>query len=437
MPKTVFVTNSVVLPAFLNAINNPVFVETPDNDGELPLITDDDMSFDPSNIKWQWRTYRDGLNVAASTGLSVTIAPGSALLPNGTVQIYPPQVLVVPDNVTTFIFLNKQGVISSALVAPVMSLLLASVTTSLGAIVSIIDLRTRFSVTPNQEAVKVIGGSGDEGDLVITSNTTLGAGEYYYSSLTIVAGVTVTIPSFARIFVSGDVNIAGTIVVTPALLGGATFPTSAPGTLGGAPGGGAGGLGGTYNYAVQNLGSGGAAGFIFNVTSNFDQGFIASGGKGGGGLIIESGGLIIITGSISANGDPGSVGVVTGGSPRISGGGGGSGGLLLFKSVRAINATATSVLQANGGAGGNALSGDAAGGGGGGGGIIAFLAPVLDVGSAAFQVNPGSQGVGLGNPTNALGGGRGGGFGGFGAEGDPNNSATAGQVIQRTIAPVA
>ena len=439
MPKTTFVTNSPVFPEFLNAINNPVFRETPDNDGEIPLITNADLSAVPGNLKPEWEAFRDNLKALSSTGLSVNIAAGVVLLPNGTIQTYAPAAIVVADNTTSFIYIDKAGTLGSNTVKPVTSLTIASVVASLGEITTITDLRPTAAVTPDQEAVKVIGGGGDEGVLNITADTTLDLGEYYLSSFTVASGVTVTIPAFARIFVSGDVSIAGTINVTSGLLGGSELPTSVVGTIGNLPGAGAGsGSGGSYNYALQQAGSGGNSGFIQNASS--EGGITAAGGNGGGGLVIESGGDINITGNVNTNGDAGGVGTVGSGTPDISGGGGGSGGLQLYKTVGTITATAAAVLQANGANGGNANSGDAYGGGGGGGGRIVFLAPTINVSAATIQVNAGSLGTGIGNQTPgiALGGGQGGGFGGTGGGGNPASPvATAGVVTSRTFAPVA
>lgn len=439
MPKTTFATNTIVTAEFLNAINNPVFRANPDNDGEIPLITNADLSDTPGDLKPEWEAYRDNLKALSSTGLSVNIAAGSVLLPNGTVQTYAPAAILVADNATSFIYINKAGTLATATTKPVTSLAIASVVASLGEVTTITDLRTISAVAPDQEAVKVIGGGGDEGVLNITSDTTLDLGEYYLSSFTVANGVTVTIPAFARIFVSGDVNIAGTINVTSGLLGGSELPTSVVGTIGNLPGAGAGsGSGGSYNYALQQAGSGGNSGFIQNASS--EGGITAAGGNGGGGLVIESGGVITITGNVNTNGDVGGVGTVGSGTPDISGGGGGSGGLQLYKTVGSITATAAAVLQANGGGGGNANSGDAYGGGGGGGGRIVFLAPSINVSSATMQVNAGALGTGVGNQTPgiALGGGQGGGFGGTGGGGNPASAAaTAGVVTQRTFAPVA
>ena len=438
MPKTNFSPGTIVTSAFLNAINNIVFRENPDNDGEIPLIEDADLSNAAGNIKPQWAAFRDSLLVSENTGLAVSIAAGAALLPNRTIQTISPQTLVLPDNTTVFVYIGRDGSIVSGSSVPTTCLVLAEVSTSLGAVASITDMRPRFIVAPRQESVKVLGGGGDEGALTITADTTLSQGEYYLSSLTISAGVTVTVPAMARFFVSGNVQIDGTINVTAASPGGTAFPTSTQGTVGNFSGIGPGTLGDVYNYALSNVGSGGRSGFVGNFPSSTST--LASGGAGGGGLIIESGGNITLNGTIRTNGANGGVGSVQGGSPQVSGGGGGSGGLQLYKAIGIITASPSAVLESNGGNGGNAVSGDAFGGGGGGGGMVVFLAPNINVGSAAINVSPGSVGVPLGNQTIgvALGGGGGAGFGGIGGGGTSLGPlAEIGVVIQRQFAPVA
>lgn len=437
MPKTNFSPGTIVTSAFLNAINNLVFRENPDNDGEIPLIEDTSLSNAPGNIKPQWAAFRDSLQVSENTGLAVSIAAGAALLPDRTIQTISPQTLVLPDNTTVFVYIDRDGSIASGERVPTTCLVLAEVSTSLGSIASITDMRPRFIVAPRQESVKVLGGGGDEGALTITADTTLSQGEYYLSSLTIAAGVTVTIPAMARFFVSGDVQINGIVIVTTASPGGTEYPTATIGTVGNFSGIGPGTLGAIYNYALSNVGSGGRSGFIGN--SSGSTATIAKGGSGGGGLIIESGGNITLNGTIRTNGAPGGSGSVQAGSPQVSGGGGGSGGLQLYKAIGTITATSAAVLESIGGNGGNAVAGDAFGGGGGGGGTIVFLAPNINVGAAAINVSPGSVGAPLGNQTIgiALGGGGGAGFGGKGGGGTSQGPvAESGVVIQRQFAPI-
>ncbi|HEY9736749.1 MAG TPA: hypothetical protein V6D06_10720, partial [Trichocoleus sp.] len=76
MTKTTFSNGTVVTAAFLNAINNPVFVEVPDNDGEIARLTDADLTSAPGNLKPEWQAWRDSLRISAGAGLVVNYGSG-------------------------------------------------------------------------------------------------------------------------------------------------------------------------------------------------------------------------------------------------------------------------------------------------------------------------------------------------------------------------
>ncbi|MFA6454178.1 MAG: tail fiber domain-containing protein [Microgenomates group bacterium] len=126
-------------------------------------------------------------------------------------------------------------------------------------------------------------------------------------------------------------------------------------------GGGYGGAGGTgavgsvagTTYDTAAVGSGGGGG------GNGGNGY---GGAGGGGIQIQSGSTISITGTISANG---ANGITT--AAYAGGGGGGSGGRITLQAASAITNSGT--ISANGGNGGGSDAGGRGGGGGGGGRI--------------------------------------------------------------------
>jgi hypothetical protein len=238
-------------------------------------------------------------------------------------------------------------------------------------------------------------GSGSDGALVVSGNSTLPAGEYQLTSLTVNPGATLTVGGFAIIRCLGTVSLQGTIVVSAYQPGGTTtvggaFGLDAGGNgsgigagggaqsdNGGGGGGGNGGPGGhgytgggggvAYPWRIQPFGSGGGAG---QTTTTGSAGY---GGGGGGGLVIVSKGAVSIGGSITANGDPGA-----GGS---NGGGGGSGGTIAIFSETSINSSAS--IQARGGSGGSGK------GGGGGGGHVLIVAPTTSV-SPAPDVSGGS-----------------------------------------------
>jgi hypothetical protein len=128
-------------------------------------------------------------------------------------------------------------------------------------------------------------------------------------------------------------------------------------------------LTGSYKYYFALVGSGGGSGSVYSGASGGSADSSGAGGRGGGCLIIECGGTLTFTGTISADGGAGDNAVSSGASLRgAAGGGGGSGGFILVL-ANAIG-TNSGTLSVVGGTGGNAASGGSAsasyGGGGGG-----------------------------------------------------------------------
>jgi hypothetical protein len=447
MTKTTFVAGSQVTPAFLNAINNPVFVTTADDDGEITKIRDADLDDGSDQIKAGWYAFRDGLKVTAGSGLVCNFAAGSVTLPLGTIQaITAGTITMVPGTTSTttnYIWVNTSGSVVTGLTYPTVALPLASVVTASGAISSITDLRPRFRVQPVASAIKIFGGTGEQGDYNLASGTaTFADGFYYYNNFTVANGATLTVSRFARIYCSGTVTIAGTITVTTFSSGGTTFSTGSAsassntgGLSGSGPGAGSGSGNGsaTYSYAAAPYGSGGASGFYSSAAAS--GGAISSGGAGGGGLWIEAAGAISVTsGVITARGGNGTAGSVSSGTPNISGGGGGSGGLILLSSLVSVTVSASAVLDVRGGDGAAAVSGAARGGGAGGGGNIVLISPSNNTTGASILRTAGSNGADSGTPT--LGGGDGGSFGGTGAIGSSGTGSSTGQLVLRAFRAV-
>ena len=252
-----------------------------------------------------------------------------------------------------------------------------------------------------------IHGEGSDGAMTVSMSadwsTTPPAGTFQFSSFTVAAGQTLTVPSGLTIRVAGNVTIAGAIVVGANpfvnVAGGIPHPgvcsTAVP--LGAS--GIANGVGGTaVNDAVARL----------VVNPDFSGGGNGSGiagvhGFGGGVLRIFASGTISVTGSIAANGVAGTNGAAN------NSGGGGAGGVVTLASSTSISNAGT--ISANGGAGGNGSVAPArAASGGGGGGIIHLLSPSNTAGS--LTVTGGAGGTGGGSISNGGGGGACGGNGG-------------------------
>lgn len=252
-------------------------------------------------------------------------------------------------------------------------------------------------------------------DLVPANGTVLPAGGVY-RSITINAGVTVTVPGVCvltakNITINGTVDGSGLGSSPGAQQSGSAFSPRNPGF----------GLAGTNGsaYGFQCLfGTGGGSGG-FTVS-----GGTASGGQGGGAgaaLVLKATESITVgaTASILCNGQDATVGFAGGVSSACGGAGGGSGGLILLQSEGDITLTAGATLSVNGGDG-SAATGvgaqSAAGGGGGGGGWIVLNA-VGTLSNAATTSVTGGTGAAARNTSPAtVDSGIGGSWGGNGGQ---------------------
>ena len=234
-------------------------------------------------------------------------------------------------------------------------------------------------------------GDGSDGAFSPTSNTTLNADSYDFTTVTIPSGVTVTVTGSAALDIRarGAVNIAGALVLDGGTGGDVSSTTGASGGAGG-PGGSAGGstayssgasnpgsgsgggaAGGSSSYGGGGGGAGhaaaGASGFHLNPGA---CGGVGSHGSGGGAYVtIEANALV---------GGSGGGGGGYGGAANAGGGGGGGGGGAL--KIAAPIISISGAISANAGRGGNNLAGrDGGGGGGGSGGSIWLVAGEVQI----------------------------------------------------------
>lgn len=264
-------------------------------------------------------------------------------------------------------------------------------------------------------------GDGSDGDVTITSNTTL-TRDMYYNNLTINAGITLNTNNF-RVFVRNTMTLNGTI---------------------GAPGANATNNNATIGYAAKGTinalsGNGGAGWSVAAGGSIASNCLGGAGGKGGdgdirlgefgaaGGTITvpvdAAGGANCLKNAISAylqrvfnvntavslaGGAGGGSGYRAGGSttnPGISGGAGGGGAAIFANSI-----TGTGTISCRGGNGIGATSGTGGsrwgGGGGGGGGWVVVVtstpysavnlaAGTANVGTCTITVQGGTGGIGF------------------------------------------
>ncbi len=450
MTKTTYSSGTVVTAAWLNAIQSFAF-DDQDFDGHYSRLTDDALSNTSTQIKPQWYGFRDALSVTTGTGLVANYAGGSVTLQNNLIATIAPATIALTNNSTNYVFVNESGVVQAATSLPVRCLPLASMVTVSGVISgAITDLRPRYRILPRPSALPVFGSGGYEGDLTISSNTTL-TGQRFVRNFTVNAGVTLTVTGFLYIVASGNIDIQGTINVLPAISGGKGFygtTTQAVSTDPGAGLGGGGGINSTpsnaYSYFASFFGSGGASGFTaVNVSASTIQSSI--GGQGGGAFICDAAGSLVVGGALVCKGGNAILGSVInagGGSTiALSGGGGGSGGLIWLKSLTSLVVSASASLNVQGGTGGNGVRQNYAlssgGGGGGGGGYVVLNSASINTTGATISVSGGSGGLSAGSAPGiaAAVGGSYGGVGGVGSDGN-GSSGSVGQLILQSFIPI-
>lgn len=451
MALPLYTYDSIPTDTEFNAFLRPVFnrdelqEEFP---GSLLRLRDDSLSNDPTQIKSRWQTFERALQAAAGSSLTVNYSGGAVTLPSGLIATIAPGSAVALNNAVSFLFVNSSGLIEIASSLPAICIALAQITAVGGAITQIQDLRPRFTVGPLTLAVKIFGGTGEQGDYTLSGSATFSDGDYYFRNFTINAGATLTISRAARLFISGFCTIAGSVVVTTATAGGAggyvPGNTIAPigRNTGGGIGGGSGNAGRTYNFVASSVGSGGGSGMVYPTTASNDVGAPSFGGDGGGGLLIESAGPLLVSGSITARGGNASLNNdIVSGNPTMAGGGGGSGGLISLKSLVSVTVTPAATLDVRGGNGSDGVGtagGVACGGCGGGGGQVLLVAPLANSTGATILLTGGAGGVNRPGMPN-LGGGAGGSFGGSGGNPFPtpfNNPGSSGLLTIRLFRAV-
>lgn len=449
MAKTTFANGTVVTAAFLNAINNPVFVDTPDDDGEIGKISNSDLSTASGQLLPEWQTFRDMLKVTQATSTSISYTAGVVTLADGTLQSINAGTLT-SITVSSYILVREDGTVGSSLISngyPSVGVVLAQATASGGVITAITDLRPRFSIGPTGERIRLFGGNGGlsgSSDYTSTNGGQLNDGLYYFRNFTVSTGDTITISRFARIYCSGTFTVesGATITVTTALRQ-ATNRQGLTGFLRYFPEGGTFGPSNSYTphqFPVGAAGGSGGARTESGVLQN-----VSIGGEGGGAIWVEANGAILISGTITAVGGNGSGPNIPTGEYISGGGGGGSGGAIMLTSLASITIASTGILSVAGGNGGNGaraviLNSRGYSGSGGGGGWVWLTAPTVTTTGSTITLSGGTAGTTAsnGSASNNEGGGYGGSFGGNGgytsADGGPG---APGQLVTRTYKAVA
>ena len=154
MAKTVFADGTVVTAAVMNALNNPIFVASPDNDGEIALIDDDDMSDGADQLKSTSYTYFNQLLVReGASGLQLAYNGGTVILGDDTAATIASGTINATDDATSFVHITEAGVVAVASELPIRCIPLARVVAGAGTISVIEDLRPRWQVLPRPEEI--------------------------------------------------------------------------------------------------------------------------------------------------------------------------------------------------------------------------------------------------------------------------------------------
>lgn len=257
-----------------------------------------------------------------------------------------------------------------------------------------------------------------------------------FTNLTISGNLIV--PSGTVIRATGNVSITGSISVLTGAEDNGNGPAT-PGIARSIAGSFHGGTGVSLLSAAGITYAPPAAGGSGDRTSN------ATGGEGGGSLVIVASGNLTVTSAATINAN-GSNGVNTATTGDVGGPGGGAGGIVVLaaKGTLAVGGT----IRANGGNGGNGFNGTTTGtngvggGGGGGGGIIHLLsANAINI-TGTVQTSGGAAGTDTPQTTNTAGSG-GGACGGDGGDGGGSvifsgpftaaQAGSAGYVVQTLV----
>jgi len=381
LPNVPFADGDIVTPEVLNLAFNQVFDGQTQYLGHYPLIVNTQLSGATGQVKQVVDSITSPFLVTYVSALTVNVASGVVATDLGTVTSVATSNIVLPDNKTTYIYLNTSGVVTSADRLPTVCRALAKGVTSGGVVTTLTDLRslTYRSIGIDPQSALVFGGQSVT-DKVCTAGENLTNGLYYFRDFTVPSGVTVTVPGYANIKCSGKIVIDGTLTVTPIVPGGAALsPATTSQIYNARPGTGLGTYGGVYPWGLQPYGSGGQAGQFLStgvVPTVFSSG---SGGNGGGGLKLEAAQGITVTGTINARGGNAVTGALTSAATIvITGSAGGSGGCVIFTSKLGVTLSPTSTINVQGGNGSNGFQAGTtpgAGGGGGAGGVVVILCP--------------------------------------------------------------
>lgn len=140
MTRPTLLDGQIYDAAYANAAGFPQMTGE-DTYGHGPLIRDEHMSSVPGNLKPQFYSWYNRINVTVTTGLSVAYTGAAIRLANGTTVDLSSGVLVLPNNTTGWVYINNIGAIQAGATLPVEGIILASYVTASSVITQLNDLR--------------------------------------------------------------------------------------------------------------------------------------------------------------------------------------------------------------------------------------------------------------------------------------------------------
>jgi hypothetical protein len=400
----------------------------------------------------------NGLTIAASTGLSVTITSGKATV-NGLIcdNTTIATISGLTDNTVNYIYIqitrdsgseaeSWDFVVNTTGTTPTDSTFIGKATTSSGSVTTI--SYTDVNYDPLHISHEYFGDASD-GDVTISSGTTTISEIKNYDNLTISSGATLTASADPLlIYVRNNLTIDGTIHMNGFISGGAGGYSSAAGT-----GGGGSNVGGSYQngtgatYVAATVGTQGYNGKIpakggrsFGNAGSGGTGGDAGGqtwrgGSGGGGTSQQNNAQASYSAldSVFKN----AFRFIGASQPLIASGAGGAGGQGAGEGGGGGSGGSAGYQAGNGGNGGTHPSTVSGGAGGNGGGTICIIARNIILNSGSSVTSNGTNGSGgstgqIGdgaNGTSSSLAGAGGGGGGASGSGGGGGAGGGGGLI--------
>lgn len=125
-----------------NAAGYPI-LDGSDEYGHGPKVVNDWLDDGPNQIKSQFYGFYNRVKLSVGTGLTINYSGAPILKSDGTLVTLSPGQVFIPDNATTFIFINTNGQVAQANALPKEGIPLGVVITSGGNVNQLQDLRVQ------------------------------------------------------------------------------------------------------------------------------------------------------------------------------------------------------------------------------------------------------------------------------------------------------